>query len=185
MRTIHVFNNVSIDGYFCDEKSDMSWAHNQDPEWEKFSADNAKGGGMMLFGRKTYDLMVKFWPTEEAAKQMPEVAEGMNRMPKIVFSTTLDKATWKNTTVIKSDIVKAVRELKQQDGPNMVIMGSGTIVSQLAQAKLIDEFMIVTIPLVLGKGRTMFETVTERFRLKPTQTRTFKNGNIVVNYVLA
>ena len=187
MRTIHVFNQVTIDGFFSDAKGDMSWAHKQgaDPEWAKFGADNAKGGGELLFGRKTYDMMASYWPTAEAAKQSPEIAAGMNRMTKFVFSTTLDKPAWANTKVLNGDVAKIVRDLKQGDGPNITIMGSGTIVSQLAQAKLIDELMLVTVPIVLGTGKTMFETVKERFSLKPTSTRTFKNGNVLVTYVPA
>jgi dihydrofolate reductase len=182
MRTLHVFNQVSVDGFFSDVNGDMSWAHKQDAEWSRFGAENAKGGGMLLFGRKTYDLMVKFWPTPAAARQAPEIATGMNTMPKIVFSNTLENPTWNNTTVMKGDIVAAVRELKQSAGPNMTILGSGTVVSQLAQAKLIDEFMIVITPIVLGAGRTMFEGVRDRLSLKPTSTRTFGNGNVLICY---
>lgn len=185
MRTLHVFNQISIDGFFSDTLGDMSFAHKEDVEWTRFSAENAKAGGMLLFGRKTYDLMVKFWPTPAALQQAPDVAEGMNTMPKIVFSHTLDKPPWNNTKVMKGDIVAAVRELKQSPGPNMVIMGSGTIVSQLAQAQLVDEFMMVVNPIVLGAGKTMFETVKERISLKPISTRTFGNGNVLLHYAPA
>ncbi|MFL5606068.1 MAG: dihydrofolate reductase family protein, partial [Gemmatimonadaceae bacterium] len=86
MRRLTVFNNVSLDGYFTDAKGDMSWAHNNDPEWNAFAAENASGGGALLLGRITYDLMASFWPTPRAMQAMPEVAKGMNRMPKVVFS---------------------------------------------------------------------------------------------------
>ena len=79
-----------MDGYFVDAMGDMSWAHKSDPEWSKCSSDNAKGGnGTLLFGRKTYELMASFWPSAAAKKQLPEIAEGMNRLPKVVFSRTL------------------------------------------------------------------------------------------------
>lgn len=118
MRKLAVFNNVSLDGYFTDKNNDMNWAHKDpgDAEWNAFVAENAGGGGVLLFGRVTYDLMAGFWPTPLAAQLMPEVAEGMNNMPKIVFSRTLDKATWNNTTLVKEDLAGTVRKLKNQPG---------------------------------------------------------------------
>ena len=110
------------------------------------------------------------------------VAKGMNDMTKIVFSRTMDKASWKNTKLIKSDPAEAVRKMKKESGTPRVIMGSGTIVSQLAQAGLIDEYQIVVNPIVLGKGRTLFETVNDKLPLKETKSRTFKNGCVLVCY---
>ena len=142
MRKLIVFNNVSLDGYFADARGDMSWAHNQDPEWLGFAAENAGGGGTLLLGRVTYDLMAGWWPTPAAAAAMPEVAEGMNRLEKVVFSRTMKKADWQNTTLVKQDIVAAVKKMKSEPGEGMVILGSGSIVSQLTQAGLIDEYQI-------------------------------------------
>jgi len=185
MRKLMVFNNITLDGYFTDSNNDMSWAHkNADEEWNKFTSENASGGGVLLFGRKTYDLMASFWPTEQARQMMPEVAEGMNNLPKVVFSRTMDKATWNNTKLVKDDIVEAVRQMKNEPGDNMVIMGSGTIVSQLTEVRLIDEYQFIVHPLVLGSGRTLFEGVKDQVPLKRTNSRTFGNGNVVLTYVL-
>src|SRR6187399_799083 len=84
-RTLSVFNSVSLDGFFTDETGDMSWAHTQDPEWNQFMSTNASGEAELVFGRKTYEMMARFWPSKEAAQAMPEVARGMNRMRKTVF----------------------------------------------------------------------------------------------------
>jgi dihydrofolate reductase len=182
MATITVFNSVSLDGYFTDQKGDMSWAHKQDPEWTAFTSENASGrGSALLFGRVTYEMMASYWPTAEARKALPAVAEGMNALPKIVFSRTLDKTTWNNTRLIKGDLVTEVRKLKES-GPDMVILGSGTIVSQLTGAGLIDQYQIILNPIVLGTGRTLFEGVKEKVALKLTKTRAFKNGNVVLWY---
>src|SRR5713226_8054982 len=99
MRKLIVFNHVTLDGYFVDRNGDMSWAHwvSQDAEWNAFVADNAKGGGVLLFGRITYELMTSYWPTPLAARNDPVVAERMNNLQKVVFSRTLDKASWSNT----------------------------------------------------------------------------------------
>lgn len=184
MRKLVVFNNVTLDGYFAGPNGNFSWAHsdNDDAEFDAFVADNASGGGQLLFGRITYELMASYWPTPAAIKNDPIVAEGMNRMPKVVFSRTLDKAAWSNTQLVKSDIASAVRKMKQEPGPNMAILGSGSIVSQLAQADLIDEYQIVVNPIVLGQGRTMFDGLTQQLHLKLIKTRNFGNGKIYLCY---
>lgn len=182
MRKLTVFNQISLDGYFTDKKGDMSWAHKQDPEWNEFVSNNSKSGGELLFGRVTYQMMESFWPTPAAAQSFPEVADQMNKLPKVVFSRTMDEAKWNNTRLIKGNLAEEVRKLKQEDGDQMVIMGSGTIVSQLAADGLIDEYQMVMNPIVLGDGRTLFDGLEQKLNLKCTETRTFSNGNVLLTY---
>jgi dihydrofolate reductase len=184
MRRLIVFNSTSLDGYFVDANGDMSFAHNanRDAEWDAFVASNASGGGTLLFGRITYELMAGFWPTPLAAEQMPVVAERMNNLPKVVFSRTLDKASWSNTKLVKSDMIGEIRRMKKEPGEGMAILGSGSIVSQLAHHGLIDEYQIVVIPVALGKGRTMFEGVAQKVPLRLITTRAFINGNVLLCY---
>ena len=183
MRKLLVFNSVTIDGYFTDQNGDMSWAHKQDdPEWNAFTAENAKSGGELLFGRITYDLMASFWPTPAAAQMFPEVAEGMNKAPKVVFSKKMDQASWNNTRVIKGDLAEEIRKLKEETGDGLVLMGSGSIISQIALAGVIDEYQMVVNPLVLGAGRTMFDGLKKTLPMKRTKTRAFGNGNVVLCY---
>ena len=184
MRKLGVFNHVSLDGYFVDQHGEMSWAHthHQDEEWNAFVAQNAGGGGTLVLGRVTYELMAVFWPTPAALETMPVVAERMNNLPKVLFSQTMDEAAWNNTTLIKDEVAAAVRELKSTPGDDMVILGSGTIVAQLAQAGLIDEYQLVVNPVVLGAGRTMFDGIQEKQSLQLTKTRAFGNGNVLLCY---
>jgi len=182
MRRLIVFNQVTLDGFFTDINGDMSWAHKHDPEWIEFVAGNATGGGQLLFGRITYEMMASYWPTPAAIQNDRAVAEGMNNLPKVVFSRTLDKAVWRNTTLVKSDIGAAVRKMKTEPGQDMIILGSGSIVSQLAQAGLIDEYQLIMNPIVLGKGRTMFDGIKGKVALKRTKTRSFGNGNVLLCY---
>ncbi|MFZ1132139.1 MAG: dihydrofolate reductase family protein [Terriglobales bacterium] len=186
MRRLIVFNNVSLDGYFADEHGDMSWAHQPDPEWKSFVEQNASGGGELVFGRITYELMASYWPTPRAIKNDPLVAEGMNRLPKVVFSKTLQKASWNNTRLVKEDLSAEIRKMKQDPGQapglDMLIFGSGSLIAQLAHQGLIDEYQIVVHPVVLGKGRTMFDGLTRKLPLKLTRTRTFANGNVLLWY---
>jgi dihydrofolate reductase len=184
MRKLVVFNQVTLDGYFVDRKGDMSWAHREtrDEEWDSFVQENASGGGVLVFGRVTYELMASYWPTPMASQNDPVVAKRMNEMPKIVFSRTLDKVSWANTRLVKGSVAEEVRKLKGEQGDGMAIMGSGTIVSQLAPEGLIDEYQIVVIPVVLGSGRTMFDGVRNRLNLKLTKTRAFGNGSVLLCY---
>jgi dihydrofolate reductase len=182
MRRVVVFNMVTLDGFFVDSKGDMSWAHKNDAEWNAFVGENASGSGVLLFGRITYELMASYWPTPMALQNSPVVAKGMNDMPKVVFSRTLDKVSWSNTKLVQGDMAAEVRKMKNEPGPDMVILGSGSIVSQLAQENLIDEYQIALSPIVLGKGRTLFEGVREKLNLKLTKSRTFGNGNVFLCY---
>jgi dihydrofolate reductase len=184
MRRLISFTQVTLDGYFTGRNGDLSWAHEgqQDAEWNAFVAENASGGGQLLFGRVTYELMMSYWPTPTARENDPVVAERMNNLPKVVFSRTLDKVSWSNTRLVKGDLATEVRRLKHESGEGMTILGSGSLVSQLAQAGLIDEYQIVVKPVALGEGRTMFEGITQKLRLKRTTTRTFTNGNVLLSY---
>jgi dihydrofolate reductase len=184
MRRLIVFNHESLDGYFVDANGDMSWAKldADDAEWNEFVAENASGGGVIVFGRITYEMMAGFWPTPFAIENMPTVAEGMNSMPKVVFSRTLEQASWNNTRLVKDDLPGEIQKMKKEDGEGMVIMGSGTIVAQLTQERLIDEYQVVVNPIVLGKGRTMFDGVKDNLNLKRTKTRAFNNGKVLLTY---
>jgi len=180
MPRLVVFNNVSLDGYFVDASGDMSWAHKQDPEWSAFVSENASGTAVLVFGRVTYELMASYWPTPLAMKNNRVVAEGMNNLQKVVFSRTMDKVTWKNTKLVKGDMVEEMRKMKKGPGPDMVILGSGSVVAQLAKAGLIDEYQVALSPVVLGKGRSMFEGVKQNVNLK--KTRAFGNGKVMLWY---
>jgi dihydrofolate reductase len=185
MRKLTVFNTVSMDGYFADTHSDMSWAHKQDPEWNAWVNENASGGGVLMFGRVTYDLMTMYWPTPMAAKNNPIVARRMNEMPKIVVSRTMDQPRWNNTTLIKNDLATSVRRLKQQPGDDICILGSGSIIAQLAPERLIDAYQLVVSPIILGNGKTLFSGVNDRLGMKLASTRAFSNGNVLLCYEAA
>jgi dihydrofolate reductase len=182
MQSLTAFVTTSLDGYFADASGDMGWAHKSDPEWTEFVSENASQGGTLLLGRVTYELMIRYWPTPMAKQQNPVVADGMNSASKIVFSRTLKEATWQNTTLLKSDLPGEIHKLKQQAGKGICILGSGTIVTQLAEARLIDELQVVISPIVLGKGKTPFETLKQRLPLKLLKTRAFTNGNVIHYY---
>jgi dihydrofolate reductase len=184
MRKLTVFNLMTLDGYFAGEGGDISW-HSVDEEFQELANAASNSGNTLLFGRVTYELMAGFWPTREAIRTDPVVAAGMNKSEKIVFSRTLQKADWNNTRLVKDDMLAEVRKLKQGTGKDLTVLGSGSIVAQLAEEGLIDEYQVLLNPVVIGKGKTMFEGLKRRLALKLVRTRTFGNGNVLLTYVPA
>jgi len=181
MRKLTVFNLMTLDGFIAGPGGDISW-HNVDEEFQELANAASNSGNTLLFGRVTYELMARFWPTPEAIKTDPIVAKGMNAAEKIVFSRTLQKADWNNTRLVKGDMIAEVRRLKQQTGKDLTVLGSGSIVSQLTQAGLIDEYHVLLNPLVLGDGISMFKGISKRLDLKLLDVRTFRNGNVLLRY---
>jgi dihydrofolate reductase len=181
MRKLNVFNLMTLDGYFAGENGDITW-HMVDEEFQELAQAASNSGNTLLFGRKTYQLMESYWPTPEALRDDPVVAKGMNAAPKVVFSRTLEKADWNNTRLVKDDLLGEVRKMKQEQGKDMTVLGSGSIVSQLAQEGLIDEYRVLLNPVVIGRGRTMFEEIRGKIVLKLIKTRTFGNGNVLLMY---
>jgi dihydrofolate reductase len=100
--------------------------------------------------------------------------------PKVVFSRSLKNAAWSNTRLVGDAMLDTVRALKRDTPQDLVVLGSGSIVSQLAQENLVDEYQTVVVPIVLGSGRTLFEGLDHRQPLRLTQSRTFSNGNVVL-----
>jgi dihydrofolate reductase len=187
MRRLIMFNSISLDGYFADRNSRMDWAHPSVPdrEWDDFVSGNAGGGGTLVFGRITYEWMAAYWPTPRAAEDNPAVAEGMNRSEKIVFSRTLRDAAWARTRIVREDPADEIRRLKETPGPDMAILGSGSIVARLAPVGLIDSYQLVVTPVALGGGRTLFAGLPRPLALKLAEARRFANGNVVLTYVPA
>ena len=182
MPAISSFISLSLDGCYADANSDMSWAHNQDPEQAAFTRGNAKGESRLMFGRTTYDMMASFWPTPAATQMMPEVAKAMNESEKIVASRAMSSASWQNT-VIEPDLIAGARKLKSDGGPGIVILGSGSIVAQLMNAGLLDELQVMLVPVSLGDGKRLFDGAYRRIDWKTVETRTFKaTGNTFIRY---
>lgn len=180
MRRLRVFESISVDGYFTDAQGDMNWARagSDDAEFAGWVSGNASGGGALLLGRKTYQMMEAYWPTPMAAQQMPSVAKGMNAAQKYVASRTLQPG-WNNSRLLQGELVKAVAALKASDGPGVTLLGSGSVAAQLGEAGLVDEYQFVIIPVALGGGRTVFAKPRQ---LRLLDQRAFRCGNVVVTY---
>lgn len=175
------FTFISLDGYYKGLNEDISW-HRHGAEEGAFSAESLRSGNILLFGRRTYELMASFWPTPGAAEQAPEVAAGMNRAEKIVFSRTLSEAQWSPTRIVANDIIGAVRQLKEQSSKDLTLLGSGSILTQLAGAGLVDEFGLMIDPVALGRGTPLFEGLPQKLDLQLTGSRVFGSGVVLLTY---
>jgi dihydrofolate reductase len=188
MKKLCAFTQITLDGYYASSDGTLAWAHRGsagDPEFQAFVADNAKGGGVLLFGRRTYEMMLAYWPTPLALEQNRTVAEGMNRMPKFVASRTLERPEWSNTEVLSGELVPAVEKLKRESEADITILGSASLVTALSDARLIDEYQLVVLPTALGAGSTLFSGLARPLDMKLERSRTFKSGIIVSSYTPA
>jgi dihydrofolate reductase len=181
MRRVIFQNLISLDGYFEGPKREIDW-HNVDSEFNDYAIDFLNSVDTLLFGRVTYELMASYWPTEDAITNDPVVAEKMNSLTKFVFSKTLKKVNWNNTTLINEDIAEKVEKLKKSQGRDIAIFGSSDLALALIPSGLIDELSIMINPIILGKGKTIFRGINSRLNLTLVRTKIFRSGNVLLCY---
>ena len=183
MRKLIADTIISLDGYFTSPKNEIDWFGFDDEEWA-WSNDINRSVDTVLYGRVTYEEFRQFWPTEDPKKMgIPlDFIKQLNDLSKIVFSRTLKEALWKPATLVREEPGKAVAKLKQEPGKDMVVVGSGTLVSALLRDNLIDEFFIRVRPIILGAGRPIFSDSDARHPLKLLSAKTFKSGVIGLHY---
>jgi dihydrofolate reductase len=185
---ISVFNFVSLDGFFAGPNGEIDWFKDlpEDKEYADYTHSQSQSGSTLLFGRTTYEMMKSFWPTEEARKMEPEMAKVMNDSPKIVFSKTMkpvaDEQYWKNVTVLSDLSEASVKNLSARYPGGLTILGSGTIVQQLSNLRLIDVYSLAVVPVILGQGKQLFKDVQE-MKLKHAESKSFRNGVVISNYI--
>jgi dihydrofolate reductase len=185
MGAIHVFNHISIDGFFAGPNGEIDWFYTvpYDDEWHKYTHSQAGTSNTLIFGRSTYEMMKSFWPTEEAIKMDPAMANSVNNSPKIVFSKTLKKVeeepNWKNIRLLHEINLKEIQKIKIVE--DITILGSGSIIQQFANLDLIDEYFLVVVPIVLGSGKSLFNDV-KKTNLKLAESKSFKNGIVLMHY---
>ena len=179
MRKVIFAINITING-FADHTAMIA-----DAELHDFFTDLLNEVEVVLFGRKTYQLMESYWPNARNDSRSTEsekyFADKINSVAKIVFSKTLTSVSWQNSRLSKKELIEEVSELKKQNGKNISI-GSLSLASQLLTANLIDEYYFVVHPLVVGNGKRLFETSNKKLDLKLIETAKFKSGAVVLHY---
>ena len=170
---------VSLDGFFAGPNGELDWFV-WDEVLKDYSISTLSVVDTLLFGRVTYELMAGYWPS--ATEEDPVIAKGMNTLQKIVFSRSLKSADWNNSRLVREVIPEEIMQLKQQSGKDMVIYGSGTLVSAFANLGLIDEYRFIVNPVVLGSGKPLFKGFKDRFNLKLLEARTLGSENVLLSY---
>lgn len=182
MRKLSAYNFLTLNGFFKAPNEDTSW-HTHGAEEAKYSEEALEqDDNILLFGRKTYEMMVSFWPTPQANELFPKVAEGMNNAEKIVFSKSPFEPEWENTQVISGDIVEKIREIKKSPGKDMTILGSGTIINLFTDQGLIDEYQFMIDPVAIPDGTPVFKNIKKNLDLRLTGSKVFKTGVVLLNY---
>jgi len=178
MRRVIAAINMTLDG-FCDHT-----AVNPDEEIHQHYADLLSNSGVVLYGRKTYQLM-EYWRTlvtnPSGNKTMDDFAVVMDNTPKIVFSQTLNNIDWKSARLANRDIEEEVLELKQQSG-NDIYVGSPGLIVTLTKLKLINEYQLCVHPVIAGSGLPLFKNINDKINLKLKKTKTFNGGAVILYY---
>jgi dihydrofolate reductase len=178
MGKIVVTEFISLDGVVEDpggsedfKYGGWSFEFSRGEEGDKFKLDEALEAEALLLGRVTYEGFADAWPTRSG-----EFADRFNSMPKYVVSSTLEDASWNNSTVIEGDVAKAVRELRDQLDGNIVVHGSVQLVRYLFEHDLVDELRLMVFPVVLGSGKSLFGETTEKKTLELVDSKTVGDG---------
>ncbi len=179
---------MTIDGFFAGPNGEMDWfmSVKKDDEYEAYTHEqSARSGNTLIFGHTTYEMMKSYWPTPDAIKNDPDMAWVVNNSPKTVFSKSLLKVeegpNWRNIRLFHEIKREEIIRLKEREGKDFTILGSGSIVQQFANLGLIDEYQFVIVPVVLGSGKSLFKDV-KKMNLKLLEARSFKNGIVLLKY---
>jgi dihydrofolate reductase len=183
MRNVIYAINLTLDG--CCDHTKFNPAEDLLEHYTRLLRDDA---GLLVYGRKTYQLMVPYWPdiakSRSETKEDIEFAQAFDSLNKIVFSQSLGSVEDKNTRIVRSNLRDEILKLKQEPGKN-ILVGGVDLPSQLMELGLIDEYRFVIAPIIVGKGRRLFEGVNlpEKYRLKLVESKTFKSGSIALRYL--
>jgi dihydrofolate reductase len=194
-RRIVMFNWVTADGYFAGPNGNLEWVV-PDEEQAKTAAEGIPSFDTALFGRRTYELFEGFWrhavddsPTApdphrpgRRSREHRAIAIWLNEITKLVFSRTLNDVTWRNARVLHELDPCEIETMKRQPGKGMIVFGSGSIVSQLTQHGLIDEYQFVICPILLGSGRPLLSGVSKTSRLDLLEAKQYKSGDVMLRY---
>jgi dihydrofolate reductase len=191
MRRITVFDHVTLDGVMQapgrpDEDRRGGFEHGGweppygDPVMASVAAEGMAKGGALLLGRRTYEDFYSFWPNQPEDNPFTAV---LSNTQKYVASTTLaEPLPWSNSTLLKGDAAEAVARLKEQPGKDLVVLGSGELVQSLMRRNLVDEYVLLIHPLVLGTGRRLFAEGSPTTALRLVDTKTTTTGVVIATY---
>ena len=178
---------VSFDGFISGPNGEMDWIGEiYDEAMGKYEGDLVDSADALIFGRVTYESFAGSWPH---VPDNPNVSEGekayarrLNAMRKIVFSRTLASADWNNSTLLTEIVPEEVERLKRETERDILIYGSASIVQELTNLGLIDEYQVLVHPVILGGGKPLFRDISNRVKLELVQTKTHPSGVVLMCY---
>jgi dihydrofolate reductase len=182
MHKILVFNNVSVDGLFSDTDGGVGWAKRDSEELTEYVKQSRGAISTYLFGKTTYQMFAGFWPTPAGKAANPYFAKILNDGQKVVFSKSLTNAAWENTVIEPKADASTIDRLRSSSDGDCLIFGSGTLVRNLTEKGLIDEYQLVLNPIILGSGRPLFSPLPASIELQLLEAKTFRNGTVLLRY---
>jgi dihydrofolate reductase len=187
LRKIIVSMRVTLDGFIAGPNGEMDWMEEfLDEALANYESELQKTVDTTLFGRVTYEGFESFWPQvaldPASPKGLVEYANQLNAMRKIVFSKTLSRVGWNNTTLVREIVPEEIIKMKQEPGRDMVIYGSASIVQTLTNAGLIDQYQLLVFPVVLGSGKPLFQDILHTVKLSLVSTKRHPSGVVVLTY---
>jgi len=180
MRKLVVSEWVTLDGVFDADTMKEWFEPYESPDRNDYIKENVLSSDAFLVGRVTYEMLAAYWPNQKNNEM--GVADRLNSAPKYVVSSTLKKAEWNNSTIIKADVVEEITKLKQQPGQDILVFGSATLVQSLMEADLIDEYRFLVHPTVMGSGKRFFKDGMPATKLELISTKTLNSGVILDCY---
>ena len=195
MRRIIAFEHLSADGYFTSGDGKLDWTV-PDEELDRMGAGNAAGADMMLFGRRTYEMFESFWPKVvsdaptapdphaegRATAEARAMGEWINAATKWVFSRTRKEVSWNNSHLRREIDAREIEALKRGPGKDIMVFGSGSVVSRLTELGLVDAYDLIVAPVLLGRGRPLVDGLSGNHRLKLAEAHPFRSGNVLLHY---
>lgn len=187
MRRIISFMHISLDGFVAGPNREMNWIKVDDEIFDYVGKRISKGD-TAIYGRLTYKMMEDYWPgagnKPAATSHDIEHSRWYNSAHKIVLSRTLDDAGLNRTTIIRDNLADRMKEIKQQEGNEILIFGSPTATHSLIQLNLIDGYWLFVNPIILGQGIPLFADIKEKVNLKLINTRQFNCGVTELSYIV-
>lgn len=178
MRKIIVAEFLTLDGVIeASEEWQPSYVSDDVAEEIRAAIHGAEAS---LFGRVTYEMFAAYWPFQTHNEF--GIADKLNSEPKFVVSSTLEKAEWNNSTLIRGNVTEEIRKLKQQPGGNIRVVGSATLAQSLMQAGLVDEYWFLVHPIIRGRGKRLFKDGMDMMALKLVETKSFNSGVVLLRY---
>jgi dihydrofolate reductase len=183
-RRLYVSMIVSLDGYIEGPNGELDWFPDDNPQFERYADEMIDSVGVALYGRRSYEAMLRYWPAAERNPRTPSdlaFAKRMNALPKVVLSRSLERAEWNNTTIVRDNVKETLLELKRQPGKPVVAWAGAGLVATLAEHDLVDEYRVIVCPVVLGGGTPLFSKKLET-RLQLVRTAQLGSSVVVLCY---